>query len=118
MKTSPTFTVKTGVSGKIIILDGNMFNYTTNVGLFLSSNKFDGTEQYYDLYSNTRTVSSLNPPFSAYPMSAFVVWTNNTLQFTLPAYYYPQHIDIIFANDAGYRLASSGKRFSYIAIVD
>ena len=118
MKMYPTFTVKTGTSGRLIVVEGNMFQYKTDAGLFLSSNKFDGTEQYYDLYSGTRSVSSQNPPFSAYPMSAYMAWTNNTLQFTLPTYYHPQHIDIIFANDAGYKLASDGARFSYIAIVD
>lgn len=118
MKTYPTFTVKTSVSGKIITLQGNMFNYKTNVGLFLSSNKFDGTEQYYNLYSGVKSVSANNLPFSAYPISDYTVWTNNTLQFTLPAYYHPQHLDIIFANDAGYTLASSSKRFSYIEITN
>jgi len=35
----------------------------------------------------------------------------------LSAFSYPQRLDIIYANPAGYRLASAGKRFSYIEIV-
>lgn len=117
MKIIPSFTIKTGTSGKVVILQGDMFNYKTDVGLYLSSNKFDGTQSYYDFYSTVKSISSTNPPFSAYPVNTYINWTNNTLQFTLPAFYKPQKIDIIFANDAGYWLASWGKRFSYIEII-
>jgi hypothetical protein len=117
MKSYPSFTVAVGTSGKQITVNGNMFNYKTDVGLYLSSNKFDGTQKYYNFFSSGRSVSAGNPPFSAYPMPIYTAFTNNTLTFTLPAFYTPQKLDIIFANDAGYALASSSKHFSYIEVI-
>lgn len=111
------FTVLTGTSGKIVVVDGNMFNYRTDNGLFLSSNVPTADAKLYDLYSGTRSVSAANPPFSAFPVNNFTVGTNNILQFALPAFYEPRKLDIIFANDAGYALASSDRTFSYISIV-
>lgn len=116
-KEIPSFRVPVNTSNKRIVLEGNMFKYQTANGLFLSSNNFDGTEQYFDLYSTTKSVSANNPAFSAYPVDAFKVYTNNTLMFVLSAFSTPQKLDIIYANPAGYRLASSGKRFSYIEII-
>jgi hypothetical protein len=118
MKSSgPTFTIPVSTSGKIIFLYGNMFNYKTLNGLYLSSNNFDGTQGYYNLYSNTRSVSAANPPFSAYPVYDYTVSTNNTLHFTLSAFKTVQKLDIIYANPAGYNFASKGKRFTYIQII-
>lgn len=117
MKTEPSFRVKTNTAGKIFVLQGDMFNFRTDNGLFLSSSCFNGTENYYDLYAQTRSVSAQNPPFSAYPVHNYRVYTNNVLSFQLSAFSVPQKIDVIYANDAGYRLASSSKRFSYIQIV-
>lgn len=111
------FTVLTGSSGKIVVVDGNMFNYRTDNGLYLSSDVPTADTRLYDLYSNTRSVSAANPPFSAFPVHDFTVGTNNILEFALPAFYEPRKLDIIFANDAGYALASSDKTFSYISIV-
>jgi hypothetical protein len=116
-KFEPSFTILVGTSGKIITVDGNMFNYRTNNGLFLSSNILTADTAFYNLYSDTRSVSAANPPFSAFPVHGFEVNNNNVLSFKLPAFYEPRHLDIIFANDAGYTLASSGKRFTYISIV-
>jgi hypothetical protein len=117
MKSYPSYTVTVGTSGKQITVNGNMFNYKTDVGLYLSSNAFDGTQKYYNLYSSVKSVSAGNPPFSAYPMPMYTTFTNNTLTFTLPVFYTPQKLDIIFANEAGYALASSSKRFSYIQVI-
>lgn len=116
-KITPSFTVLVGTSGKKLALQGNMFNYRTDNGLFLSSNILTADTKEYDMYSNTASVSAANPPFSAFPVYDFTVDTNNNLNFTLPAFYEPRRLDIIFANDAGYTLASSGKRFTYISIV-
>lgn len=116
-KKTPSFKIKTNTKGKIIVLEGNMFNYSTGNGLYLSSNKFDGSQIYCDFYSSVKSVSAANPPFSAYPVRDFYVNTNNTLHFELSSFSAPQKIDIIYANQAGYRLASSGKRFTYIEIV-
>ena len=116
-KEVPSFRVPINTSNKRIVLEGNMFKYQTANGLYLSSNNFNGTQQRFDLYSTTRSVSAANPAFSAYPVDYFKVYTNNTLMFTLSSFSTPQKLDIIYANPAGYRLASSGKRFSYIEIV-
>jgi hypothetical protein len=112
-----TFVVPVSTGGKIITLRGNMFNYRTSSGLFLSSNKFDGRESYYDLYSGVKSVSANNRPFSAYPVDEFNVYNNHTLSFKLSSFNKPQNIDIIFANPAGYNLASSGKKFTFIQII-
>lgn len=111
------FTVLTGVSGNRIYLQGDMYNFQTDNGLFLSSNVLNSDVKRYDLYSNTKSVSANNPPFSAFPVYNYIITTNNTLNFELPAFSVPQKLDIIFANEAGYTLASSGKRFSYINVV-
>lgn len=111
------FTVLTGVSGNRIYLQGDMYNFHTDNGLYLSSNVPSADTRLYDLYSSIKSVSAANPPFSAFPVYNYIVTTNNTLNFELPAFSVPQRIDIIFANEAGYTLASSGKRFSYVNVV-
>lgn len=116
-KKTPSFKIKTNTPNQRIVLEGNMFKYQTANGLYLSSNNFNGTEQLFDLYNTTKSVSAANPPFSAYPIDSYKVYTNNTLAFVLSSFDLPQKLDIIYANPAGYRLASSGKRFTYIEIV-
>lgn len=116
-KSGPTFVIPVSTYGKTIFLRGNMFNFKTANGLYLSSNNFDGTQKYYDLYKNTKSVSANNMPFSAYPVDNYTVFTNNTLKFTLSAFKQPQKLDIIYANPAGYSLASNSKRFTYIEII-
>lgn len=110
-------TVKAGTSGKSIFLYGNMFDFKTDVGLFLSSNNFDGTQNYYNFYSGIKSTSAGNPPFSAYPVKSYMKYTNNVLSFILPTFYTPQILDIIFANDAGYTTSSSAKKYKFIEIV-
>lgn len=114
----PNITVKVGTSGKQIYLYGDMFNYKTDAGLYLSSNKFDGKQKSYNFYTGIRSTSAGNPPFSAYPIFDYVTHTNNVMSFTLPTFYTPQKLEIIFANDAGYQKASEAKRFDYIEIVE
>jgi len=116
-KIGPTFTIPVNTTGKIITLYGDMFKYQTANGLYLSSNKSFITQQSYDFYSNIKSVSANNPPFNAFPVTNFIVYNNNTLRFTLSAFKDPQKLDIIYANPAGYNLASRGKRFTYIEIV-
>lgn len=113
----PSFVVRTNQSNVYITLQGDMFKFKTNAGLFLSSSSFDGTEQYFDLYSGTKSVSSSNAPFYAYPLSSYEIDNNNIIRFQLPPRTKQEKLDFIFANDAGYRLASWGPRFTYIQIV-
>lgn len=113
----PSYTILTNQNNVYVTLEGNMFNFKTNAGLFLSSSNFDGTETYYNLYENVKSVSANNSPFYAYPLSSFNVDSNNILRFKLPPRSKPEKIDFIFANDAGYRLASWGPRFTFIRVI-
>jgi hypothetical protein len=114
---NPTFVVQTNRNDIWIKLEGDMFRFKTNAGLFLSSSSFDGTEQYFNFYSNIKSVSSSNSPFYAYPLSSYEVDSNNIIRFKLPPRTKQEKLDFIFANDAGYRLASWGPRFTYIQVV-
>lgn len=117
-KNGPSYVVSVSASNeKIITLQGDMFNFQTANGLYLSSNKISSLVKYYNLYSTTRSVSANNPPFSAIPVENFTVHTNNIIVFNLPKFNEPQKLDIIYTNPAGYNLASRGKRFTYIEIV-
>lgn len=113
----PSFVILTNQNNIWIKLEGDMFKFKTNAGLFLSSSSFDGLEQYYDLYSNVKGVSASNSPFYAYPLSSYEVDNNNVIRFKLPSRTKQEKLDFIFANDAGYRLASWGPRFTYIQVV-
>jgi len=108
--------ILTGTSRDFIAY-GNWFEYQTGNGLYVSSNNFNGSQGYYDLFSNNRSTSAGNPPFSAYAVNKFQTVDRNTLTFTLSALDQPQKIDIIYANEAGYALASDSKRFDAIEIV-
>jgi len=113
----PVFTIYTGVSGRRITLQGDMFKYRTDVGLYLSSSSFDGSQKYYDLYSNVKSISSNNPPFSAYPLSNYDVNNNNILNFEMPARTRAEKLDIIYANPAGYIKASQMDGFTFIRVL-
>lgn len=109
-------TITANTSGKEIFINGDMFKYSTGAGLYLSSNKFDGTQSFCNFYTNVRSTSGSNPPFSAYPV-AYKTYTNNTISFIVPAFFKPQLIDIIYCNEAGYVKSSDWKRNTYIEIV-
>ena len=112
-----TITIPVSTSGRNITVYGNMFNFQTANGLYLSSNNFNGTQRHFDFYSMSRSVSANNKPFSAYPVDVFKVLNNNTLEFQLSAFNEPQILDIIYANPAGYNLLSRAKRSTIIKIV-
>lgn len=109
-------TIAVNTSGKEIYVNGNMFNYKTAAGLYLSSNKFDGTQNNCNFYSAIRSTSAANPPFSGYPIP-YTTYTNNTISFKVPPFSQPQKIDIIYCNEAGYVKSSDWKRLTYIQIV-
>lgn len=109
-------TITANTSGKEIFIDGNMFNYKTAAGLYLSSNKFDGTQEACSFYALVKSTSASNPPFSGYPVS-YTTYTNNTISFVVPAFNRPQLLDIIYCNDAGYTKSSDWKKVTYIEIV-
>lgn len=108
------FDILTG-EPKNFVIYGDMFKFFTGNGLYVSSNNPTGMS-YYNLYSGTASVSSSNPPFSAFPVGNYEVVNNNIIYFTLSSFSSPQKIDIIVANDAGYTLASSSKKFDFVNI--
>lgn len=108
------FNILTGQAKEFVVY-GDMFNYSTRNGLFVSSNTLPGMP-YHDMYSSIRSASSSNPPFSAFAVNNYNVVNNNIIFFTLSALNIPQKLDIIVANDAGYELASRTKGFDYINV--
>ena len=113
----PSYVILTNQNNVWIKLEGDMFKFKTNAGLFLSSSSFDGSEQYYNLYTTVKNVCANNSPFYAYPLSSYEVDNNNIIRFKLPPRTRQEKLDFIFANDAGYRLASWGPRFTFIQVV-
>jgi hypothetical protein len=109
------FNIITGQS-KDFVVYGDMFRFSTQNGLFVSSNRPAGMS-YYNLYSSTRSISSQNPPFSAFTVSDYTIVNNNIIYFNLSSFNTPQKLDIIVANDAGYQVASSIKSFDHINII-
>lgn len=108
--------VVTGAQRELIVYGDRFDNIVAN-GLYLSSNSFDGGQGYYDFYSNTRSVSAFNPPFSGYAVNIFQTINSQSIVFTLSALNKPQKIDIIYANEAGYALASKSKRFDFVNVL-
>ena len=89
-KSGPTYVIPVSTNNRVITLYGNMFKYQTANGLYLSSNKIDLPVRRYDFYSDVKSVSSNNPPFSGVPINNFLVYNNNVIQFTLSAFKTPQ----------------------------
>lgn len=108
------FNILTGQTKEFVIY-GDMFNYSTTNGLFVSSNTLPGIP--YNLYSSVKSISSSNPTFSAFAVNDYVIVNNNIIYFTLSAFNTPQKLDVIVANDAGYTKASLAKTFDYINIM-
>lgn len=100
-----------------IFLAGKWFDFVTGNGLYLSSNKAEIIPTRYDFYTEVKSLSSWNKPFSGYKVDEYTKYSDNSISFVLSAFYTPQNIDIIFCNPAGYTLASDSKRFSHVQIV-
>jgi hypothetical protein len=98
-----------------VTVEGDMFNYITGDGLYLSGSTEFNT-QFLDLYSKVKNVSAFYQPFSGTPVD-FIVLNNNTLQFTIPPNILPGNYDIIFCNPAGYAKASNTTFFRGLSVV-
>lgn len=108
-------TILQGSSSTIFTFQGDMFDYKTQNGLYLSANVQNSLLSTFDFYSNTKSISAKFPAFKGYPIENYEVLNNNTLKFRMPSIYLGIcKIDFIFANNAGYTLASSSKKFSYV----
>jgi hypothetical protein len=114
----PTITITQGSSAAIFTFQGDMFSYTAGNGLYLSANVVSPLLSSFDFYSNTSSISSKFPPFTGYPIEEYEIINNNILKFRMPPVYLGTcKIDFIFANEAGYALASRSSRFSYVQMV-
>lgn len=114
----PTITITQGSSAAVFTFQGDMFNYTAGNGLYLSANVTSPLLSSFNFYSNTSSISSKFPAFTGYPIENYEVLNNNLLRFRMPSIYLgPCKIDFIFANEAGYSLASDSSRFSYVQVV-
>lgn len=115
----PTFTVLIrNLSSVLITIYGDMFQYKTLNGLYLSSsNTYIDSLTTLDLYSNVKSISAKYPPITVFPVEEYDVVQNYILQFKLPTNMMAGNYDIIYLNDAGYYKSSSSKKFTYFSVV-
>ena len=114
----PSITITQGSSAAVFTFQGDMFDYITGNGLYLSANVTNSLLSSFDFYSNTKSISAKFPAFKGYPIEDYEVLNINVLRFRMPSIYLgPCKIDFIFANDAGYALASQSSRFTYVQVV-
>jgi hypothetical protein len=95
-------------------LEGNMFSFSKGDGLYLSGSPSFNTHSL-DFYSNIRSVSADNPPFSGTPIP-YKIDNNNHIEFSLPKSIPLGVYDIVFCNPAGYVLGSSIPSFNKIIV--
>lgn len=115
----PTFTVLSkNLSSVYVTIYGDMFQYKTLNGLYLSSSNKLMSSFELDLYTNIKSISAKYPPISAFPVDNYEVVENYILEFKLPDNLLEGNYDIIYLNGAGYFKASNSKRFTYFNISD
>jgi hypothetical protein len=114
----PSFTVLSkNLSSINLKIYGDMFNYKTLNGLYLSSSNMLMSSIKLDLYSNVKSISARYPSVSAFPIYNYDVIENYILEFKLPQNLLEGNYDILYFNDAGYYKASNSKRFTYFEVI-
>ena len=114
----PTLTIVQGSSAAIFTFQGDMFDYITGNGLYLSANVINPILSSYNFYSNIKSISAKFPAFTGYPITNYEILNNNILRFRMPSVYLGNcKIDFVFANEAGYGLASQSSRFTYVQMI-
>lgn len=114
----PTFTIRTiNLSSTLVTIYGDMFQYRTLNGLYLSSSNISMSSVELNLYTAIKSISAKYPKISAFPVNNFEVIGENIIQFTLPTNLKSGDYDIIYMNGAGYFKASDSKQFTYFRIV-
>jgi hypothetical protein len=114
----PSFTVLSeNLSSINLKIYGDMFNYKTLNGLYLSSSNMLMSSIKLDLYSNVKSISARYPSVSAFPIYDYDVIENYILEFKLPQNLLEGNYDILYFNDAGYYKASNSKRFTYFEVI-
>lgn len=84
-----------------------MLNFFTGAGLYLSGNSIGSNQEFLNFYSNTKSVSSFYPSFSATSVEDYTVFDEgSTLEFYLPETLLKGDYNIIFCNEAGYAKSS------------
>ena len=106
------------LASTLVTIYGDMFQYTTLNGLYLSSsNTSIPSLTTLNLYSKIKSISGRYPAITVFPVKDYNVVENYILQFELPSDLPVGNYDIIYFNDAGYFKASSTKRFTYFTIM-
>ena len=97
---------------------GDMFNYKTLNGLYLSSSNTEIPNlTTLNIFSEVESVSSRYPAITVLPVEKYTVKENYILEFYLPNNLLIGNYDIIYINEAGYFKASDSKRFTYFRIL-
>lgn len=109
---TPDYTNKT-----TIIVQGDMLQYYTGNGLYLSGNSPLLSTNEYDFYSQVKSISANFPPFRGIPVK-YTPINATEIQFLMPANLPLGAYDIIFCNPAGYVIGSQTKRFGKIILTD
>lgn len=114
----PTFSVlKENLSSTLVTIYGDMFQYTTLNGLYLSSSNSSMSSIVLNLYTNIKSISARYPAVSAFPVEEYEITENYVLKFKLPNFLLEGNYDILYFNDAGYFKASNAKRFTYFNVI-
>jgi hypothetical protein len=100
-----------------VTLYGDMFQYYTDRGLYLSGNSPSFSGNNYDFYSKIRSLSANFKPFTGRPIEYSVI-NENEIQFKLPDDIPLGDYDVIFCNPAGYAKASNTRNFDKITITE
>ncbi len=114
----PSFTVKTvNLSSTVVTIYGDMFQYRTLNGLYLSSSNVTMSSQELNLYTGIKSISAKYPKISAFPVNNFDLIDENTIQFIIPNDLKEGNYDIIYMNAAGYYKASNDERFTFFRVI-
>lgn len=114
----PTFKLDTqNLSSTLVTIHGDMFQYVTLNGLYLSSSNTTIPTSSLNLYSHIKSISGRYPAVDVFPVYDYDVLNGGTvLQFKMPDNLPSGNYDILYFNGAGYKKASDIKRFTYFSI--
>lgn len=114
----PTFKLDTqNLSSAIVTIYGDMFQYVTLNGLYLSSSNTTIPTSSLNLYSHIKSISGRYPAVDVFPVYEYDVLNGGTiLQFKMPDNLPKGNYDILYFNGAGYKKASDIKKFTYFSI--
>ena len=114
----PSFKVDTrNLSSTLVTIYGDMFQYVTLNGLYLSSSNTTIPTSSLNLYSHIKSISGRYPTVDVFPVYVYDVLDSGTiLQFKMPDNLPSGNYDILYFNGAGYKKASDIKRFTYFTI--